>query len=105
MAALSFVALARSRRQAPRPLRERLECSEGGDTGRRTLKSYRTIKFRPSVQPPAGVERKNRPYTRPARKGKTAVNPALGRVSLECSSMCEIADIHFLPARRLFPLT
>src|SRR6202167_6831783 len=31
------------RRQAPRALRERLECSEGGDTGRRTRRSYRAI--------------------------------------------------------------
>ena len=32
---------ARSRRQAPRTLRERLECSEGGGTGRRTIWPYR----------------------------------------------------------------
>src|SRR5271170_4913039 len=50
------------RREAPRTLRERLECSEGGDTGRRTrgrnLGPYRGSDLRPSVQPPAGVERK-----------------------------------------------
>ena len=32
---------ARSRRQAPRTLRERLECSEGGNTGRRAIWPYR----------------------------------------------------------------
>jgi hypothetical protein len=32
---------ARPRRQAPRTLRERLECSEGGSTGRRTIWPYR----------------------------------------------------------------
>src|SRR5208283_1808508 len=102
MAALSFVALARSRRQAPRALRERLECSEGGDTGHRTLKSYRTAKLRPSVQPPAGVERKNRPYTRAARKGKT-VNHVPGRFGLE-GQVCARSPIStsFLP-RASFP--
>src|SRR5271163_3493739 len=50
------------RREAPRTLRERLECSEGGNTGRRTrwwyFGSYRGVILRPSVQPPAGDERK-----------------------------------------------
>ena len=39
---MPFPRCARSpRREAPRTLRERLECSEGGNTGRRTRRSYR----------------------------------------------------------------
>src|SRR5580700_4552118 len=73
MNALSLRCPRSPRRQAPRALRERLECSEGGDTGRRTRGSYRVgalTPVRPSVQPPAGVERKGALYARPARKGK-----------------------------------
>src|ERR1700722_20827075 len=40
MNALSLRCPRSPRRQAPRALRERLECSEGGDTGRRTRVSY-----------------------------------------------------------------
>src|SRR5271170_8054938 len=61
MAALSSFGCS-PRREAPRTLRERLECSEGGDTGRRTkalrFGPYRGTDLRPSVQPPARVERK-----------------------------------------------
>ena len=71
------------RREAPRTLRERLECSEGGNTGRRTgkvLPGPDGCGTRPSVQPPAGVERKNRPYTRPAQKGKADQATAVRRL-------------------------
>src|SRR5437763_2879090 len=40
MAALSLVSCSPGR-EAPRTLRERLECSEGGNTGRRTREPYR----------------------------------------------------------------
>src|SRR5262245_283253 len=50
----------RSRRQAPRALRERLECSEGGSTGRRAKWPYRLIKGttgRPFSSQPGSTER------------------------------------------------
>src|SRR6202035_3906752 len=73
MNALSFCPRS-PRRQAPRALRERLECSEGGDTGRRTRGSYRSWRFkrrhgRP-FSPPPGLERKGPLYARRARKDK-----------------------------------
>src|SRR5580700_10522221 len=46
MNALSLRCPRSPRRQAPRALRERLECSEGGDTGRRTRGSYLSLAFR-----------------------------------------------------------
>src|SRR5581483_8715776 len=71
------------RRHAPRALRERLECSDGGDTGRRTIKALPRRRTRPSVQPPAGVERKPEIYARSAERqaGRGQVAVRLRRLS------------------------
>src|SRR4029077_8915973 len=72
MNALSFCPRS-PRRQAPRALRERLECSEGGDTGRRTRGSYRAwrVNAGTAVRSAPGQGRaEGALYARPARKGK-----------------------------------
>src|SRR6266550_3692648 len=84
MAALSLVSCSPGR-EAPRTLRERLECSEGGDTGRRTRESYRASHKAhawPSVQPPAGVERKPALYAARPERQETELAPAGARWSL-----------------------
>src|SRR5437588_11853835 len=78
MTALSLISCSPGR-EAPRTLRERLECSEGGDTGRRTRESYgasHKSHARPSVQPPAGVERKPALYAARPERQETALPPA-----------------------------
>src|ERR1700730_14308897 len=72
MNALSFCPRS-PRRQAPRALRERLECSEGGDTGRRTRGSYRAWRFDAGTavrSAPGRGRAEGALYARPARKGK-----------------------------------
>ena len=50
----------RSRRQAPRALRERLECSEGGSTGRRAKRPYRLINCaQPAVRSAPNQDRRS----------------------------------------------
>ena len=60
------------RRQAPRALRERLECSEGGNTGRRTMWPYRPhANMSTAVRSAPGRDRAEaRGYTQFATKGK-----------------------------------
>src|SRR5580704_2042162 len=108
MNALSFCPRS-PRRQAPRALRERLECSEGGDTGRRTRGSYRVWRLSqtwPSVQPPAGVERNGAVYARPASKGKAieakrSIETRLLRISGRVWSAPGSVRRAALPVRRL----
>src|SRR5580692_11648262 len=98
MTALSLLCPRSPRRQAPRALRERLECSEGGDTGRRARRPCRISALvlfgkpvttfpeqalmRPSVQPPAGVERNGALYAaggeRQGYRGRANSGPAGG---------------------------
>src|SRR3984957_21297131 len=88
MNALSFCPRS-PRRQAPRALRERLECSEGGDTGRRTRGSYRVWRFSADTavrSAPGRGRAEGALYARLARKGKAiearlSTETALLRVS------------------------
>src|SRR4029077_10726083 len=78
MNALSLISCSPGR-EAPRTLRERLECSEGGNTGRRTRESYRARHMahaQPSVQPPAGVERKRALYAARLERQESALRAA-----------------------------
>src|SRR6185436_19377615 len=66
MECLSLVPMALAPARSPsNPFRERLECSEGGNTGRRARRPCRMLStnnrgesLQPSVQLPAGGERK-----------------------------------------------
>src|SRR5215510_5685647 len=65
MECLSLASMALAPARSPsNPFRERLECSEGGNTGRRArrpchwISNIRRESLRPSVQLPAGGERK-----------------------------------------------
>ena len=72
----------RSRRQAPRALRERLECSEGGNTGRRTSGPTGFMQWKPAVRSAPGRDRAEaRRYSGICRErqGKAAVQADLGR--------------------------
>src|SRR3954454_7108728 len=64
MASMAFPCahMRRSRRQAPRALRERLECSEGGNTGRRTNGSCRIERIKTAVRSAPSRDQRSAPY-------------------------------------------
>src|SRR6478736_1567050 len=73
MDVLSFYSRRSPRREAPRTLRERLECSEGGNTGRRTRKGPTERLSGSAVRSAPGRGRaESRAYTPSSGKRKRA---------------------------------